>query len=291
MKRTGAPLLAVLLLGGCQQGPGPVEGSGGGPHPAARALIEQGDYDGALAELAGDSDADALYLMGQAWVGKAGGARRTENGRLGPEEMQALDLFQQAVAARADYGAAHLAVAELLAPYAIIAKAGSTGRGDAASGAGGPVVTVERVLAAYAAAVQADPADTEAPNRLIEFALKAGRPQDAAAGFEELTRRDRENPDLLVRYGDFLAGPGGNPEEAEGVYAQALIWRPDDAATHLKIADLHIDAAREHLKVNHYAAAEAELREARKHVVDPGSPQARRLQDAARALADASGRQ
>ena len=46
MKRTGAPLLAVLLLGGCQQGPAPVEATGGGPHPEARALVEQGEYDG-----------------------------------------------------------------------------------------------------------------------------------------------------------------------------------------------------------------------------------------------------
>jgi tetratricopeptide (TPR) repeat protein len=290
MSRTAAPLLVVLLLGGCQQGPAPVEGTAGA-HSDARALVERGEYDAALAELAGASDADALYLMGQAWVGKAGGARRVENGRLGPEEMQALDLFQQAAAARPDYGAAHLAVADLLAPYALAAKSGSATRHGAAGSEGGPVITVERVLAAYAAAVQADPADTEAPSQLIEFALKAGRPQDAAAGFQELTRRDRENPDLLVRYGDFLAGPGKDPEEAERVYAQALIWRPDDAGTHLKIADLHIDAALEHLEVDHYAAAEAELREARKHVVDQGSAQARRLRDASRSLTDASGRQ
>lgn len=290
MTRTGASLLVVLLVGGCQQDPAPAAGKGGA-HPEAQKLVEQGEYDAALAELAGASDAEALYLMGQAWVGRAGGARRTENGRLGPEEMQALDLFQQAVAARADYGAAHLAVAELLAPYALAAEAGSAARADPASSGGGPVVTVERVLAAYAAAVQADPGDTAAPSQLIEFALKAGRPQDAAAGFLELTRRDRENPDLLVRFGDFLAGPGEDPAEAERVYAQALIWRPDDVGTHLKIADLRIDAALEHLKVDHYAAAEAELRAARKHVVDSGSPQARRLREAERSLADASGRQ
>jgi len=290
VKRTGAPLLALLLLVGCQQGVAPLEETGG-THPEARALIEQGEYDAALAQLSGASDAEALYLMGRAWVGKAGGARRAENGRLGPEEMQALDLFQQAVAARADYGAAHLAIAELLAPYALAAESGGGERPNPAASGGGPAITVERVLAAYGAAVQADPADTEAPTRLIEFALKAGPPRDAAAGFQELTRRDRENPDLLVRFGDFLAGPGEDPVEAERVYGQALIWRPDDVETHLKIADLHIDAALEHLKVNHYAAAETEMRQARKHIVDKASAQARRLRDAERSLADASGRQ
>ena len=35
-----------------------------------------------------------------------------------------------------------------------------------------PKVTVDRVLAAYGAAIQADPADTEAVERLIEFAAR-----------------------------------------------------------------------------------------------------------------------
>ena len=243
-----------------------------------------GDFDGVLADLAGESDADALYLMGRAWVGKAGGDARTLSGRLGPEEMQAQDLFQQALAARPDHAQAHLALAELLAPYALLSQEGKD-ETDA-----GPVVTVDRVLRAYGGAVQADPADTVAVNGLIDFALKAGRTREAAAGFRELTRRDRENPEVLIRFGDFLAGPGENPQEALGVYAQALIWRPDDQATHAKIADLHIDAALSHLELDQYVAVEAELREARKHVRGTDSSQARRLRDAERALTHASGR-
>lgn len=286
MRRAGVLLVVASLLGGCGRGSAPREASEGA-HREARALVETGEYDAALAKLAGAGDPEALYLMGRAWVGKAGGARRTLSGRLGPEETQALDLFQQAVGARPDHAAAHLAIAQLLAPYAVASVTAGT---SSPEGAAGPAITVDRVLKAFGGAVQADPADTTAVNGLIDFALQVDRPEEAEAGFEELTRRDRENPDILVRFGDFLAGPGEDPEAAQGVYAQALIWRPDDMATHLKIADLYIDAALERLEADQYVAVEAQLREARKHVVGSGSAQAERLRDAERALAHASGR-
>jgi hypothetical protein len=246
-------------------------------------MLARGEFDEALAELAGSDDGEALYLMGRAWVGKAGGDRRTLSGSLGPEEMQALDLFQRAVVARPDLARAHLAIADLLAPYALAAPAAPPADPAAA-------VSPDRVLEAFAAAVQSDPADTGAVEAMIAFAIKADRKQAAAEGFRELTARDRENPDLLVRYGDFLAGPGEDPEAALGVYGQALIWRSDDEATHLKIADIHIDAALVHLESDAYAAADARLREARKHVTGQSSPQARRLKDVERELARASGR-
>jgi hypothetical protein len=287
MRRVGILALVVPLLGGCGQESATPEGGPAGPHPEARSLVERGEYDAALADLAGDGDPEALYLMGRAWVGKAGGDRRTLSGGLGPEEMQALDLFQQAVAARPDHARAHLAIGDLLAPYALASPAPAAL--DAAAGAG-TVATVDRVLEAFGAAIQADPADITAVEQLIDFALETDRAPEAAAGFRELTRRDRENPAVLVRYGDFLAGPGEDPAAALGVYGQALIWRPDDKGIHLKIADLHIDAALVRLELDQYAAVEAQLREARKHMVVPGSSQARRLQDAERALAHASGR-
>ena len=288
MRRSAVLLLAIPLLAGCQEQSGRAGGAGAA-YPEARALVERGEYDAALADLAGAGDAEALTLMGQAWLGKAGGARRILGASPGPEEMQALDLFEQAIAARPDYPEAHLAVAELLAPYALASEARGAPAADAGAGAG-PVVTVEQVFEAFGGAIQADPADTTAVSAMIEFALKAGRTREAVAGFRELTRRDRENPDLLVRFGDFLAGPAGDPEGALGVYAQALIWRPDDTATHSKIADLHLDAALERLGERAYLAAEAELHEARKHVREPGSAQARRLRDVEGALAEASGR-
>jgi hypothetical protein len=73
-------------------------------------------------------------------------------------------------------------------------------------------------------------------------------------------------------------------------YAQALIWRPDDAATRRKLADIHLAAAAGHLTRREYVSAEARLREARKFVADPASPQAARLRDLTSQLADIRGR-
>jgi hypothetical protein len=68
------------------------------------------------------------------------------------------------------------------------------------------------------------------------------------------------------------------------------MWRPDDEATRLKIADIHMAAAREHLEADQFAGAEARLREARKYVGGGASPQATRLRALEARLADASGR-
>ena len=75
-----------------------------------------------------------------------------------------------------------------------------------------------------------------------------------------------------------------------GVYAQALIWRPDDTETRLKIADIHIAAAQAHVDNREWMAAEARLREARKNVVDPRSPQAAELKRVEREMGELSGR-
>jgi hypothetical protein len=283
MRRAGVLALVALALAlapACRQGD-----HQGGPQGAieeARALIEQGDYDGALARLGAASDAESLYLLGRAWAGKAASRAPAPDGTLSPEESQALDFLERAVAARPDHAAAHLAIGNLLAPHV---RTGGTAPATPGSG-----VSADRVLEAYGAAVQADPADTESVQALIDFAIRVGRPAAAKAGFEELVRRDRENPEVLVRFGDFLTGPGQDPEAALGEYAQALIWRPDDNETRLKMADIHLDAARRHLEERGYVAAEARLREARKLVADPASPQARRLRELEGELADLSGR-
>jgi hypothetical protein len=255
----------------------------------ARTLIEQGDYDGALARLGGGTDAESLYLLGRAWAGKAAGTAPAPDGSLGPEELQALDFLERAVIAQPDHAGAHLAIGNLLAPHVrSTAAAGPPIAPTATTPASG--VSADRVLEAYGAAVQADPADTASVEALIAFALRVGRPSEAKAGFQELLRRDRENPDLLVRFGDFLTGPGQDPAAALGVYAQALIWRPDDNDTRLKMADVHLEAARDHLNRREWVAAEARLREARKLILDPASPQARALREVENALADLSGR-
>ena len=279
-------LVVASLAAGCVGGGAGQGGGAGGPIEQARALIEQGDYDGALARLGGGTDPESLYLLGRAWAGKAATGMPSPDGGLSPEELQALDFLDRAISARPDHAGAHLAVAELLAPH-VPARGASGAAPDATPGS---VVTVDRVLAAYGAAVQADPADKESVEALIRFALRVERPREAEAGFRELTSRDRENPDVLVRFGDFLVGPGGDPEAALGVYAQALIWRPDDSETRLKVADVHIAAARGHVEQRQFVAAEARLREARKNVGNQGSPQAAELRRVERELADLSGR-
>ncbi len=118
---------------------------------------------------------------------------------------------------------------------------------------------------------------------MIRFAVAAGRLGDADTAFQELLRRKREDPELLVRYGDFLAGPQARPDAALAQYGQALIWRSDDAATRAKMVDIYLRAAAAHVSVREYANAEARLAEARRVGIAPGSPQAaqvRQIEDA-----------
>jgi tetratricopeptide (TPR) repeat protein len=286
--RTSAALAlaALVLVAGCKREPG--RHGPGSPHAEARSLIEQGQYDAALARLGDEGDPEALYLLGRAWAGKARLAGIPAGAGLGQEERQALDFYERAVAAKPGFAAAHRAIGDLLAPHALAGPAPPGGRG--ASSPGTPEATVDQVLKAYGEAVQANLQDTSALEALIGFALKAGRTREAEEGFEELVRRDRENPDVLVRFGDFLAGPGGEPEEALSRYAQALIWRPDDVTTRAKMADIHLDAARRHLDQRQYPAAESRLREARKLVSDPRSPEAARIREIQAAIAEVRGR-
>jgi Tfp pilus assembly protein PilF len=125
---------------------------------------------------------------------------------------------------------------------------------------------------------------------MIRFATRTGRVSDADAGFQELVRRRREDPDVLIRYGDFLAGPGGNADGALAQYGQALIWRPDDTATRLKMAEILLASATTLLTQQQYAAAEARLRDARRFVVDPASAQAARLRELEGRLREIRGR-
>jgi tetratricopeptide (TPR) repeat protein len=280
---TAALALALLTAAACRRETGGAAGTAGssGPLGEAAALVEERRYDEAIARLGAGDDAETLYLLGRAWAGKAETAPVPtplpgQPTPLKPEAERALDFLERAVAARPDHAGAHLAIAELLAPYAL-ARIASGRRADAA--APGPDLSVDRVLGDFGDSLQADPAATAAAEGLVRFATSAGRLKEAEAGYEELVRRRREDPDLLVRYGDFLAGPARNPEAALARYAQALIWRPDDSSTRLKMADIHLAAAAERLARQEYFAAEARLRDARRLSVDPASAQAARLRE------------
>ncbi len=287
-----AAALALLVAPGCRREGGGAGASGGQPLAGPRSLVEQGRFDEAIAQIGSASDADAQYLLGRAWAGKALGAAVPTPApgsppggvRLKPEETRALECFEHAVAERPDHAGAHLAIAELLAPHALAAEAGGkAGEGMADTGVG-------RVLRSYGEAVQADPAGTAALEALVRFATRAGRLPDADGAFQELVRRRPEDPGLLVRYGDFLAGPRNDADAALARYGQALIWRPDDAATRLKVAEIHLAAASALLSQRQYALAEARLREARRLALDPASAQARHLSELEARLREIRGR-
>jgi hypothetical protein len=183
------------------------------------------------------------------------------------DDLQALGFLERAVAMRPDLAEGHIAIAEILAPYALaraVSKAPPAGREARPPLGPGPDTSVDRVLRSFSEAVQADPSGTAAANEMIEFATRVGRVKEADAAYQELIRRRREDPDLLVRYGDFLAGTQKDPEKALSPYGQALIWRPADEATRAKIAAIHLDAATGALQAREYPLAEARLREARR---------------------------
>lgn len=298
MNRARQALAAAALVAvtaGCRGRPVASQAPAG--DSGVQELLRAHKYDEAIARVGEGKDAESLYLLGLAWAGKAASApiptpavQPGSGEAWKPEELRALELLQRAVAARPDHAGAHRAIAELLAPHALERLRAGRPAHPAALAADGPDASVERVLRAYGDAVQADPAATEAAADLIRFATAAGRLAEADAAYRELLRRQREDPGLLVRYGDFLAGPMGQPDAALAEYAQALMWRPDDAATRVKVAEIHLQAAAGFLQRHEYLPAEERLKEARRAGVDPSSPQAARLRELEQVLRDIRGR-
>ena len=315
---SGRGLVALLLLLTACQAPGTGSGSGsggGGKEPPdalaeARQFLAQGQPDAALARLQGAGDPNALLLQGQAWAKKAQTAplptappvaSPAPRGAVPsapefkPEELQALDFFERAVAARPDLGAAHLALAELLGPHALArvqrvaatAKSAGGGRRPARRGAPpepvpsavpGPDASPARVLREYRLAAQADPS-----NGIVEawilFATSAGGLDDAEAALQELVKRIKERPEPFVRYGDFLLATKKDPEAAIAQYRQALIWRADDESVKAKVADIYLGMAADHLSRHEYSSAEVQIKEAQKYVANRASPQGLKLQE------------
>jgi predicted Zn-dependent protease len=113
----------------------------------------------------------------------------------------------------------------------------------------------------------------------LEFSTRVGRVDDVDQALQELLRREKEKPEPLVRYGDFLASQRKDPMGAIEQYRQALIWKPDDSATRAKIADIYIGQGIDFYAKNQYSIAEARLLDAQKYVTDPRSPQGLKIQD------------
>lgn len=316
-----AALFGLLVATACGKGEAPAPSStparpASTPYDEARRLLEQGQADAALAALqSAPAGAESLYLQGAAWMKKAETAPlptpppvpsplpRGYTPQAAPEfkeaELQALSLFEQAVAAEPNHARAHQAVADLLAPHTIrraeLQKAtAAPSRPHGRRGKPEPPPTVapvegtdasaERVIREYRLAMTADPTGKAPVEGLIAFCDRTARATEAEAAFEELLKRDREKPEPYARYGDFLRARH-NFEGAIGQYRQALMWRADDQDTKTKIGEIYIAMAQEHLGRQEYGAAEERLREAAKWVKDKASPAGVKLQAALDELA------
>jgi tetratricopeptide (TPR) repeat protein len=269
----------------------------GGPVAEARSLIERGQADAALALLQqAPEDPESLYLQGRAWAKKAETAPlptpppvagELPKGVAAPpaplfkhEELQALALYEKAVAARSDLGAANVAIAELLAPHAIrrydrqretaAARGRRRGKGEpppAPEGdAQGVDYSVERIVRAYDLASQSPATGRAAADGLIAFGARVGRLDAAESGFRILLQTQKEQPEPFVRYGDFLAEQKKDGDAAIEQYRQALIWKPDDEATRLKIADIYLARAIGFFDKQQFSVADSEFKQAAKWV-------------------------
>lgn len=289
-----------------------------GPVAEGRSLLEQGRLDDALARLQdAPGDAEGIYLQGRVWAKKAEtaplptpppAASPLPRGAAAPappefkdEELRALDAYQKAIAARPELGEAHLAIAELLAPHALRhldrqrSAAPSTRPrrrgGKPAPPAPAAIGTTsqgvefgaDRIVAEYQAAARSPQVARAAADGLIAFGTRAGRVDAAEAGFRRLLELVKEKPEPFIQYGNFLLEHKGDGDAAIEQYRQALIWKSDDEATRLRIADIYLARGAEHFGKQHFALADQAFKQAAKWVA-PGSPQEQQLRSYQRQL-------
>ncbi|HET7293745.1 MAG TPA: hypothetical protein VFM88_15075, partial [Vicinamibacteria bacterium] len=204
-----------------------------------------------------------------------------------PEELTALGFLDNALRASPGHAIASLALAQVLAPHAVrrhdLEKASGQRKGRAKPlpppAPGEPDFTPERVAGAFRAAVLGTTASREPIDRMFEFCARVERLDDAQWALEELLKRERESPDPLVRYGDFLRDRRKEPHRAIERYREALMWRPDDEAVLGRIADIYIGEGIEAFDRRQWAVSQARLQEAQKYVKNPNSPQGLRIRD------------
>jgi hypothetical protein len=308
----GRPSLVVAVavsmsvsVSGCKHMPG--AGGADGSLPSSvregKSLLESGQLDAALAELQkAPDDPDSLYYQGRVWAKKAESAplptpepppnpvprgwQPPAPPEFKPEEIQAAQLYEKAIAARPENGAPPLALAQLLAPHAAhqydLAEDAARHKKPAAPAPPPPIdASVDRVIRAYQLAMQADPAAPAPVEEIIRFGRRVGRLDAAEAGFKEMVHRkkERETAEPLARYGDFLADDKKDPLAAIEQYREALIWVPDDDATRGKVAAIYLKMATEAFAKQQYAVTEDHLRSASKYITDRSSAQGQLLED------------
>jgi hypothetical protein len=271
----------------------------------AMSLLQSGQLDEALGRLdASSGDPDQLALLGAVWAKKAEAAPLPTPPPLPspapkkatplpapefkPEELTAVGFLDRALQAQAGHPIASLAMAQLLAPHAArrfdmqkpaTSKKGARGRApEPAAAAGGPDFGIDRVLGAYRDAVS-NGTSKEAIEKMYEFAVRVERVDDAQWALDQLLAREREKPEPLVRYGDFLRDYRKEPHKAIERYREALIWKADDETVTGRIADIYINEGIEAFEKHQWAVTEARLQEARKYVKNPNSPQGLKIRD------------
>jgi tetratricopeptide (TPR) repeat protein len=288
-----------------------------GPVAEGRSLLEQGQLDAALARLQDAAgDPEGLYLQGRVWAKKAEtaplptpppavaplprGAAAPAAPEFKDEEVRALAAYEKAIAARPELGEAHLAVAELLAPHAVRhldhqrsapaqrarrrgAKAEPPAPAAAATNSGGVEFGADRIVAEYSAAARSPQVARAAADGLIAFGTRAGRVDAAETGFRQLLELVKEKPEPFIQYGNFLLEQKGDGDAAIEQYRQALIWKSDDEATRLRIADIYLARGAEHFGKQRFALADEAFKQAAKWVA-PGSPQEQQLRSYQRQL-------
>ncbi len=208
------------------------------------------------------------------------------------EEIETIQLLEQATAAQPARREAHELLARVLEPWALrqheraVAARGKK-KPPPAPPDPGVDVSPARVARAYRAAIEADPSTTDLIDPLIAFASSVDDLDTMDWAHQELIRRvkDKGRTTPLVRYADFLRERRGDVLAAAEQYRGALIWAPEDAATRAKLADLYLALAKDHYAKREYSGAELRLGQAAKFVGDPASPEGRMLEDYRQRLA------
>ncbi|HEY8149839.1 MAG TPA: hypothetical protein VIK51_13110 [Vicinamibacteria bacterium] len=305
-----AAVAVAVAVSACKNlpGAGGADGSLPGSVREGKALLDSGQLDAALAELQkAPDDPDSLYYQGRVWAKKAESApvptpepppnpvprgwQPPPPPEFKPEEVQAAQLYEKAIAARPASAPPHLALGQLLAPHAAhqydLAEEAARHKKPAAPAPPLPIdAGIDRVIRAYQAAIQADPTSPAPVEEMIRFGRRVGRLDAAEAGFKEMLRRkkERETAEPLARYGDFLYEEKKDPLAAIEQYRQALIWVPDDDAIRGKVATIYLKMATEAFAKQQYAVAEDRVQEASKYITDRSSAQGQMLEDYRRRL-------
>jgi tetratricopeptide (TPR) repeat protein len=308
--RAAAGLAAVAWLAGCDKkaaetAAAPPVTTAAAPAAAAdpalsgsasdaMRLLQSGQTDEALALLdASTGDADQLAVLGAAWAKKAETAPlptplpQMPAPEFKPEELTALGFLDRALQVRPDHPVASLVLARVLTPHAVrrfdLEKAAKQRKGRSKGvpppAAGGPDFAPERILTALRTAVTGMPVSREPIEQMFEFAVRVERYDDAQWALDETLKRDKENAEPLVRYGDFLRDRRNEPHQAIERYREALMWKPDDEAVLNRIADIYIGQGIEAFDRQQWAVSQSRLQEAQKYVRNANSPQGLRIRD------------